>query len=308
MFFQINSSLKVSSACNNPIFDAKYKSTMKYLLIVVTFISFGISYSQDNIIKRNGEEIRSKVLEIGISEIKYKKFENQEGPTYTIAKSDVFMIKYENGTSEVINAIEPAEQTKKSNKLTDETVKEPNHTENESSYIEKVRKIQNIDPTFSLYLGNAWLGGNGISKPVMGFDIRLSRKNIFVRSISVGARVSIAGTDNVAYDSGVYSEIFAYSLNLKYIAPIPVKIVQPYFSFMVGAAMRNHYNNYAVTYGGGDFIGDDVVPVANVCVGANFMFLRHLGVFVETGYFATGYINTGFVFKIGKAEKRKSIQ
>ena len=76
MFFQINSSLKVSSACNNPIFDAKYKSTMKYLLIVVTFISFGISYSQDNIIKRNGEEIRSKVLEIGISEIKYKKFDD----------------------------------------------------------------------------------------------------------------------------------------------------------------------------------------------------------------------------------------
>jgi hypothetical protein len=279
---------------------------MKYLLIVVTFIFFGISYSQDNIIKRNGEEIRSKVLEIGISEIKYKKFENIEGPTYTIAKSDVFMIKYENGTSEVINAIEKAEPNKNNNPE-NETGKGSNDSGNKQSYIERVRKIQSIDPTFSLYLGNAWLGGNGISKPVMGFDVRLSRKNVFVRSISVGARVSIAGTDNIAYESGSYSEIFAYSLNVKYIAPIPVKIVQPYFSFMVGAAMRNHYNNYVVPYGGGDFIGDDVVPVANVCVGANFMFLRHLGAFVETGYFTTGFINTGFVFKIGKAEKRKSI-
>ncbi len=277
---------------------------MKYLLVVITLCIYGISYSQDNIVLKNGEEISAKVLEIGTGEIKYKKASNPEGPTYSIAKSEVFMIKYENGTKEIINKIE-SEDPKSVATPEKATEDKPAGTAGKKSYIEKVRDIQSIDPSFSLYLGNTWLGGNGISKPVIGFDVRFPRKNVFIRSISVGARVSIAGTDNAAYDSGVYSEVFAYSINVKYIAPIPVKVIQPYFSFMAGAAMRNHYNNYNY---GGDFIGSDVIPVANVCVGSNFMFLRHFGAFVEAGYFTTGYINTGFVFKIGKAAKRKSVQ
>lgn len=278
---------------------------MKYLLIIAVLCIYGISYSQDNIVLKTGEEISAKVLEIGTSEIKYKKTSNPEGPTYSISKSEVFMIKYENGTKEVINKIESIEQKKPAKTPQKGTEEKPAGTAGKKSYIEKVRDIQSIDPSFSLYIGNAWLGGNGISKPVVGFDVRFPRKNVFIRSISVGARVSIAGTDNAAYDSGVYSEVFAYSINVKYIAPIPVKVIQPYFSFMAGAAMRNHYNNYNY---GGDFMGSDVIPVANVCVGSNFMFLRHFGAFVEAGYFTTGYINTGFVFKIGKAAKRKSIQ
>ncbi|WP_343631958.1 hypothetical protein [Fluviicola sp.] len=277
---------------------------MKYLLIVCTLFVGGISFSQDNIILKTGEEIPAKVLEIGTSEIKYKKTSNLEGPTYSVSKADVFMIKYENGTKEVINAPQSTEP-KTSEAPKKETDEKPLNTGEKKSYIEKVRQIQSIDPGFSFYVGNAWLGGNGISKPVIGFDVRFPRKNVFVRGISVGARVSIAGTDNAAYDSGVYSEVFAYTVNVKYIAPIPVKVIQPYFSFMAGAAMRNHYNNYSYS---GDFIGSDVIPVANVCIGSNFMFLRHFGAFVETGYFTTGYINTGFVLKIGKAAKRKSIQ
>ena len=280
---------------------------MKYLLIIAGLFVCGISYSQDNIVLKTGEEISAKVLEIGIGEIKYKKASNIEGPTYTISKSDVFMIKYENGTKEVINTVESTE-TKTTENPKKETTEKPANPTGKKSYIEKVRDIQSIDPSFSLYVGNTWLGGNGIAKPVLGFDVRFPRKNVFIRSISVGARVSIAGTDNAAYDSGIYSEVFAYSVNVKYIAPIPVKIIQPYFSFMVGAAMRNHYNNYAFAAGGSDFINSDVIPVANVCVGSNFMFLRHFGAFVEAGYFTNGFINTGLIFKIGKAEKRNSIK
>ncbi len=55
----------------------------------------------DNIILKNGEEISGKILEIGITEIKYKKCENINGPTYTIKKSDVLMIRYSNGTKEI---------------------------------------------------------------------------------------------------------------------------------------------------------------------------------------------------------------
>ena len=64
-------------------------------------------FSQDIIIKLTGDTIRVKVIEVGSTEIKYKKIDNQTGPTYSILKSDVYFIKYENGTSDEITKIEP---------------------------------------------------------------------------------------------------------------------------------------------------------------------------------------------------------
>ena len=53
----------------------------------------------------NGDEIKVKVMEITLSEIKYKRFDNLDGPTITIPKTDVFAINYSNGTREVIKPI-----------------------------------------------------------------------------------------------------------------------------------------------------------------------------------------------------------
>ncbi len=64
--------------------------------------------AQDVITLKNGNEIQSKILDIGSTEIKYKKFENLEGPSYNILKAEVFMIKYKNGTKDVFNETAPA--------------------------------------------------------------------------------------------------------------------------------------------------------------------------------------------------------
>ena len=56
----------------------------------------------DLIILKSGDEILAKVIEIGISEIKYKKCENLNGPLLVIKKSSVFMIKYPNGAKDII--------------------------------------------------------------------------------------------------------------------------------------------------------------------------------------------------------------
>ena len=50
----------------------------------------------------DGTIIQAKISEIGISEIKYKKCGNEEGPTYLVSKSDVFMVKFANGSTELI--------------------------------------------------------------------------------------------------------------------------------------------------------------------------------------------------------------
>ncbi len=59
--------------------------------------------AQDIIIMKNGDELKTKVTEVGTDLIRYKKFDNQEGPTYSIEKAKVFMIRYENGAKDVFN-------------------------------------------------------------------------------------------------------------------------------------------------------------------------------------------------------------
>jgi len=68
------------------------------ILFTITFC-----YSQDVITKKSGENIKVKVLEVGQTEIQYKKFNNKNGPTYIISNSDVSMILYENGTKDMFN-------------------------------------------------------------------------------------------------------------------------------------------------------------------------------------------------------------
>jgi hypothetical protein len=84
---------------------------MKTLIITLIIGCFAsLSYAQDVLIRRNGDEIATKVLEITLSEIKYKRFDNLEGPTISILKSNVFLIKYENGTQEVFQNNLPENQ------------------------------------------------------------------------------------------------------------------------------------------------------------------------------------------------------
>lgn len=66
------------------------------------------TYAQDVIFLKSGEEIKSKVKEIKEQEIVYLKFENLDGPTYTILKSNILMIKYENGQKDILSNDQPA--------------------------------------------------------------------------------------------------------------------------------------------------------------------------------------------------------
>lgn len=76
---------------------------MKKLIFttLITIFTLTLCFSQDVITTRSGESIQAKVLEVGQTEIKYKKFDNPEGPVYWILKSVVLMVKYENGTVDV---------------------------------------------------------------------------------------------------------------------------------------------------------------------------------------------------------------
>src|ERR1035437_5573859 len=75
---------------------------MKKLLVILNAVFASISsFSQDIITLKNGDEIKSKVIEITPDLVKYKNWTNQDGPTYSLTKAEIFMIKYQNGTKDV---------------------------------------------------------------------------------------------------------------------------------------------------------------------------------------------------------------
>lgn len=77
----------------------KILAHISFVLFLV-LCSFTV-FSQDVIILKSGDEIQAKVEEIKPDVVTYRKYENLQGPLYTIEKSKIFMIKYANGSKDL---------------------------------------------------------------------------------------------------------------------------------------------------------------------------------------------------------------
>jgi hypothetical protein len=74
-----------------------------FTAIICSLFMSVAAFAQDLIIYTNGMELKAKVTEITDTEVKYKSLDNLNGPVYTVLKTYIFMIKYENGTKDVFN-------------------------------------------------------------------------------------------------------------------------------------------------------------------------------------------------------------
>jgi hypothetical protein len=72
------------------------------LSLLFFFACIFTSSAQDIIFKKDGTREETKIVMIGDKEIQYKKFSNLEGPVYSLAKSQILMITYENGDYEMM--------------------------------------------------------------------------------------------------------------------------------------------------------------------------------------------------------------
>ena len=74
---------------------------MKILYLTLIFICFCVAaFAQDKIYKKGGEILEVKITEVGSDEIKYKMFNDQDGPTYALDKDRILKVVYKNGRSE----------------------------------------------------------------------------------------------------------------------------------------------------------------------------------------------------------------
>ena len=149
------------------------KKTFKSLMACAICFSVVSVNAQDVITKKNGDEIQAKITEVGQNEIKYKRFDNPDGPVYTIGKSDVFMVKYENGTKDVFKE-ESSAQSNVSNSNDNGEFWKPCHWTN--------KRVAAISPFVDL-------GGLGFTGPRIGLEARYRRfwVNAFYKYGNVGA-------------------------------------------------------------------------------------------------------------------------
>jgi len=92
------------------------KSTiLRFSLFLFSVLFFSVlGFSQDEIFLRSGEKIEGKVLEVGPGLMKYKSKTNPEGPVYSKKISDILLITYANGTTEVYEVEKTSASSSKS--------------------------------------------------------------------------------------------------------------------------------------------------------------------------------------------------
>lgn len=74
---------------------------LKFVMFLSLLVLPMVAEAYDVIFKTDGTSIRSKVLEMSKTEVKYKRYSNLSGPTYTIPVAEVESILYENGERDV---------------------------------------------------------------------------------------------------------------------------------------------------------------------------------------------------------------
>ena len=80
-------------------------ATRKLLIIILFLCGLTSASAQDIILKRDASEIEAKILEISDTELRYKSWTDIEGPTRIINVSEIFWVKYADGSKELFNVV-----------------------------------------------------------------------------------------------------------------------------------------------------------------------------------------------------------
>ena len=75
----------------------------RLIFIIASILLVQTVCAQDIIQKKDATEIQAKVLKITNTEIEFQRWDNPDGPIYTIPAEEVFTITYQNGSKEVIS-------------------------------------------------------------------------------------------------------------------------------------------------------------------------------------------------------------
>ena len=177
--------------------------TTRQIVLSICFIAFTCAcFAQDMIVTRDSRRIAAKVTEINVDNIRYRLFDNLEGPLYTMSKNDVVSITFQNGltqtftttTSTPVQTTSTPVQTTQANtqtRLASTQTAQPynpayNSGQRRLTTAEKLREMQiNYPALFSQY--NA-----GRSMKSAGWALT----GIGIGATVLGAAIGVAGEEN----------------------------------------------------------------------------------------------------------------
>ena len=90
---------------------------IKKLLLLASRLPLFSLYSQDIIVTKDSKKIEAVIIEITPIEIKYKKFNNTDGPTFVSNVSEINTIIYSNGETQIFNNKSTETKTFESHKI-----------------------------------------------------------------------------------------------------------------------------------------------------------------------------------------------
>jgi hypothetical protein len=249
------------------------------LLHIVPFL-FGYNlFGQDVIFMNSKEEIKTKVIEIDEHVVKYKKFDFQEGPIYSVKKTDIFLIIYSNGTREIFNQTDIDQLTpgpegvnnelisnkQKLNPITPSTPSKIPELDNTSK---PARTLADQRQALLFKRGNKVLGiglGTGV---LLGYAGGLTSVNIPYLSARL-EKIYIQIGENMSVGGGVYAGYHAYSVGVLGVentfSVISGGLSGTYYysiseKFAVGAGLRTLYESFSNL----NNYGYDIGPVGKV--------------------------------------------
>ena len=147
--------------------------------------------SCDEIIYKDGTEIKAKITEINTSEIRYKRCDFIDGPTFVEKQNKVFMIKYSNGKSEMFKT-EKADEYNNSKIINDsQKINDKDKKTNPFSTASLVFSILGFYPLTLI----GWILGvifGGIAKKEIKIDPNKYNKKS-INSAKAGVIISVIG-------------------------------------------------------------------------------------------------------------------
>ena len=91
---------------------------MRLKMLIIALLTCNVMWASDVIVTKDSKKIDAKITEVTSSEVKYKKLNALDGPTFTLSTSEIQTIVYDNGDVSTFNQ----EGTKKGYQLYDENV------------------------------------------------------------------------------------------------------------------------------------------------------------------------------------------
>lgn len=115
-----------------------------------------VVHGQDIIYLKDGSEIKSKVIEIEEANVKYKRFDQQDGPLRNVSNSEIFLIIYEDGTREVF--ARPNQAESQSNPQSNGGATAAGDADSAVLYVYRPDNYTGFAVVYDLYAGNEKVG------------------------------------------------------------------------------------------------------------------------------------------------------